>query len=83
MSGKTVLILGGGVGGVVSANALRQRLGPEHRIVVVDKRSEYVFTPSLLWVMVGWRQPGQITRDLRRLLRPGVKRQLDLPISDN
>ena len=61
MAGKTVLVLGGGVGGIVTANALRQRLGSEHRIVVVDKRGEHVYSPSLLWVMVGWRRPGQIT----------------------
>ena len=73
MAGKTVLVLGGGVGGIVTANALRQRLGSEHRIVVVDKRGEHVYSPSLLWVMVGWRRPGQITKDLRRLLRPGVE----------
>lgn len=73
MNGKTILILGGGVGGIVTANALRQRLGSEHRIVLVDKRAEYIFTPSLLWVMVGWRQAGQIRKDLRRLVRPGVE----------
>jgi len=73
MAAKRILILGGGVGGIVTANALRERLGAEHRIVVVDKRGEYVFTPSLLWVMVGWRRPEQITRDLPRLLRPGVE----------
>ena len=73
MNGTTTLILGSGVGGIVSANALRKRLGTEHRIVVVDKQSEHVFTPSLLWVMVGWRQPSRITKDLRRMLRPGVE----------
>ncbi|MCQ3979988.1 MAG: NAD(P)/FAD-dependent oxidoreductase [Anaerolineae bacterium] len=73
MNGKTILILGGGVGGIVTANALWQRLGSEHRIVLVDKRAEYIFTPSLLWVMVGWRQAGQIRKDLRRLVRPGVE----------
>jgi sulfide:quinone oxidoreductase len=72
MAGKTVLVLGGGVGGIVAANALRQRLAAEHRVVLVDKRGEYVFTPSLLWVMVGQRRPEQITKDLRRLARPGV-----------
>jgi len=41
--------------------------------VMVDKRAEYVFAPSLLWVMVGWRQPGQITKDLRRLLHSGIE----------
>ncbi len=73
MTGKTILILGGGVGGIVTANALRKQLGADHRVIVVDKRAEYVFTPSLLWVMVGWRRPQQITKDLRRLLRPDVE----------
>jgi sulfide:quinone oxidoreductase len=73
MTGKTILILGGGVGGIVTANALRQRLAPAHRIVVVDKQAEYVFTPSLLWLMVGWRQPRQITKPLPRMLRSGIE----------
>jgi sulfide:quinone oxidoreductase len=73
MSGQTVLILGGGVGGIVTANTLRDQLSSEHRIIVIDKRAEYIFTPSLLWLMVGWRQPGQITKDLRRLVRPGIE----------
>jgi sulfide:quinone oxidoreductase len=73
MTRKTILILGGGVGGIVTANALRERLDPEHRVVVVDKQARYVFTPSLLWVMVGWRRPAQIIKDLRRLVRPGVE----------
>lgn len=73
MAGKTTLILGGGVGGIVTANALRERLASEHRIVVVDKRAEYLFTPSLLWLMVGQRRLGQLTKDLHRLLRSGIE----------
>ena len=73
MVGRTVLILGGGIGGIATANSLRDQLGPEHRVVVVDKQADYVFTPSLLWVMVGWRQPKQITKSLHRLVRPGVE----------
>lgn len=72
MAGKTVLVLGGGVGGIVVANALRQRLAAEHRVTVVDKRGEFVFAPSLLWLMVGQRRPAEITKDLRRMLRSGV-----------
>ena len=48
MSGKKILVLGGGVGGIATANALREQLPLEHQVVVVDKRAEYVFTPSLL-----------------------------------
>jgi sulfide:quinone oxidoreductase len=73
MSGKTILILGGGVGGIVTANALRERLASEHRIIIVDKRAEYIFTPSLLWVMAGLRQPEQITKDLRHMLQSGIE----------
>jgi sulfide:quinone oxidoreductase len=73
MTGKTTLILGGGVGGIVTANALREQLGKEHRIVVVDKRAEYLFTPSLLWLMVGRRQPQQLTKALPRLLHAGIE----------
>jgi sulfide:quinone oxidoreductase len=73
MSIKTVLVLGGGIGGIVTANELRDRLASEHRVVVVEKRADYVFTPSLLWTMVGWRRPEQITKAVRRLVRPGVE----------
>jgi len=73
MNGKTILILGGGVGGIVTANALRAKLPTEHRIIVIEKNTEYLFTPSLLWVMVGWRRPGKISKSLHRLLNPGVE----------
>lgn len=73
MAGKTILVLGGGVGGLTAANALRKRLDASHRVVLVDKRGEHLFAPSLLWLMVGQRRPGQLTRDLRTLVRPGVE----------
>ncbi len=73
MNGKTILILGGGVGGIVTANALRAKLPIEHRVIVIEKNTEYLFTPSLLWVMVGWRRPEQITKSLPKLLSSGIE----------
>lgn len=73
MAGKNVVILGAGIGGVIAANALRQRLGPEHRIVLIDRQGQFVFTPSLLWVMVGKRRPAQISCPLGRLLQPRIE----------
>ncbi len=73
MSGKTVLILGGGIGGMVAASELRRLLPTEHRVVLVEKNPKHAFPPSFLWLMTGDRQPEQITRDVRRLVRPGVE----------
>jgi sulfide:quinone oxidoreductase len=73
MSGKTIAILGGGVGGIIAANELRRRLRREHRVVLVEKNTQHAFAPSFLWLMTGDRKPEQIVCDLRRLVRPGVE----------
>jgi sulfide:quinone oxidoreductase len=73
MAGSTTtLILGGGVGGVATARALRKRLPAAHRIVLVDRERDHVFAPSLLWLMVGQRTADAITRPLARLARKGI-----------
>jgi sulfide:quinone oxidoreductase len=69
---KTILILGGGVGGVATARALRRRLPTKHRVVLVDREPDHVFAPSLLWLMVGRRTAEAITRPLARLARKGI-----------
>ena len=76
MSGKTIVILGGGVGGLVTANELRRLLPQEHRIVLVERNSKHFFAPSFLWLMTGERRPDQIQRDVRSLLLPGIELEL-------
>jgi sulfide:quinone oxidoreductase len=73
MSGKTVLILGGGVGGLVAADRLRRALPRDHRVVLIERERQHLFQPSLLWVAVGDRRPEQIQRPLDRLARGGVE----------
>ena len=81
--GKTILILGGGIGGQVVANELRRTLPREHRVMVIERELTHAFAPSFLWVMMGSRRPEQITRDLRELVRPGVEvRQGDVRTID-
>jgi len=69
----TVLILGGGVGGTVAANALRHGLDTKDRIVLVDSQIDQLFAPSLLWLMVGQRRSDQLQRPIKSLLRPGIE----------
>ncbi len=69
----TVLILGGGVGGLVAANLLRKKLGKEHRILLADREDRHLFAPSLLWLMTGERTQEQIVRPLDRLARKGIE----------
>ena len=70
---QTVLILGGGIGGVAAANRLRKHLDRRHRIVLVNREEDFSFAASFLWVMNGSRQLEQITRPLRRLERRGIE----------
>lgn len=72
-TGKTILILGGGIGGIVSASRLRKKLPGEHRIVLVEINPQYIFTPSFLWLMTGLRTAGQISRPLSELGKKGVE----------
>lgn len=73
MAGKTIVILGGGVGGLVTANELRRHLDREHRVVLVDKEGKHIFWPSLLWLQVGLREPKSFVRDLGMLEKKGIE----------
>ena len=48
-----VLVLGGGFAGVVAAESLARRLGPEHRITLVSRQREFTFFPSLVRLAFG------------------------------
>lgn len=71
--GQTVIVLGGGVGGVVAANRLRRRLDRRHRVVLVNREPDFAFAASFLWVMSGRRSADQVTRPLRSLERRGIE----------
>ncbi|MGH9399081.1 MAG: FAD-dependent oxidoreductase, partial [Thermoanaerobaculia bacterium] len=70
---SSVLILGGGVGGLVAANTLRRSLPKTHRVVLVDREPSFVFAPSFLWLLTGARTAAAISRPLTRLERKGIE----------
>lgn len=70
---QTILVLGGGVGGLVTAVKLRKKLPKEHRVVLVDRERKHLFSPSLLWLMTGLRTSEKISRPLDRLRKKGIE----------
>lgn len=69
----TVLVLGGGIGGTACATRLRRKLPKSHRVVLVEREEHYVYSPSTLWLMVGDRTRGQVTRSREALERKGIE----------
>lgn len=60
-----VLILGGGFSGVVAAEELGLRLGREHRITLVARRSQFIFYPALVRLAFGECEPDDVSFDVR------------------
>jgi sulfide:quinone oxidoreductase len=68
-----IAILGAGTGGMPAAYEMRQKLGREHRVTVINAVDYFQFVPSNPWVAVGWRARGDITFPIRPSLeRRGI-----------
>jgi Uncharacterized NAD(FAD)-dependent dehydrogenases len=70
---KNILILGGGTGGLISAKHFSEELAKDANIVLVDKKDKTEFRPSYLYVMMGYREPNQVSAPLSLIERKGVK----------
>ncbi len=73
VSSQSVVVLGGGIGGVAAANRLRKRLDQRHRVILVNRYPDFTFAASYLWVMSGKRKASQVTRPLKALERRGIE----------
>ena len=72
MAGRTVVVLGGGVGGLVAAHGLRRRLPRIDRVVVVERERRHLYAPSYLWVLNGTRRPEGLARPLEKIRGHGI-----------
>jgi len=75
---KTILVLGGGIGGIRTARELSKKIGNEDginlaKILVFEKQQKSLFAPSLTWMMVGKRESEQIQDDLTNIQLGGIE----------
>ncbi|MGK5091961.1 FAD/NAD(P)-binding oxidoreductase [Deltaproteobacteria bacterium TL4] len=73
MKAKTIVVLGGGVGGLMAVNTLRSKLSTEHKVVLVERDTQHAFAPSFLWLMTGARRVEEITTQVNHLVQPGIE----------
>src|SRR5215470_20319252 len=66
---SNILVLGGGFAGVVAAETLARRLGPEHQVTLVSRHREFTFFPSLVRLAFGRLKAEDVFFDLSHAMR--------------
>jgi NADPH-dependent 2,4-dienoyl-CoA reductase/sulfur reductase-like enzyme len=60
-SPQQVVVVGSSFAGLTAALELRKRLDSQHKVLVLDRRPDFTFIPSLVWLPFGKRRPEDIT----------------------
>lgn len=69
-----IVILGAGLGGMPAAYEMREALGEQHQITLINASDSFQFVPSNPWLAVGWRKREDITFPVAPYLeRKGIK----------
>jgi sulfide:quinone oxidoreductase len=72
-----VVVLGGGVGGTLTANLIDKELGRDAHVTVVDPTGMHEYQPGYLYVALGEANGRWLARDERTLLRKSVDLAID------
>ncbi|MEW6165511.1 MAG: FAD/NAD(P)-binding oxidoreductase [Pseudomonadota bacterium] len=68
-----IVILGAGIGGLNAAYDMKEQVGPNDKVTVINDNPYFQFTPSNPWVAVSWRTRDDITFDMAPYLeRKGI-----------
>lgn len=73
----TIVIVGGGLGGIPMAYEMKDLARKEDKVVLVSDKDYYHFAPSNPWVAVNWRKRADITVPLAE---PLAKRHIELVV---
>lgn len=68
-----IVVLGGSFAGLTAALELKRLLEGKSEVALISKQDHFVFIPSLIWIPFGWREPEDISFDLKPTLeRRGI-----------
>lgn len=73
MNSNKVLILGGGSGGLATAGRLKELLGDNVSVTVIDKQTSFVMGFSLLRVMTSEKTEQEVTFPKEKVSQKGIK----------
>ena len=65
-----MVVLGGSYGGLTAAFEQKRHLGKKTDVTVVSDDDRFVFLPSVPWLIMCWRKPGDITLKVSEILKP-------------
>ncbi len=68
----SIVVLGGGFGGITAALELRAALGDAHRITLVERKADFMMGLRKLWILVGAGTRAEGSRDLAALRNFGI-----------
>jgi len=63
-----IVVVGGSFAGLAAALELRNLLPDEANITLVSNQHRFMFMPSLIWIMQGWREPEDISFAIKPVL---------------
>lgn len=69
---QKTLILGGGIGGIVSSTVLKKTMGSSMQVTVIDREAYHYYSASFPLLMIGERTPEEITRQLQVLTKKKI-----------
>ena len=63
-----IIVIGGSFAGLTAAFELKRLLKHTVDVTVIARQDQFVFIPSFIWIVPGWRRPDQLTFDLKPAL---------------
>lgn len=68
MRKPNVIVIGGSFAGLTAAFEIKRLLKHKVDVTVIARQDQFVFIPSFIWIVPGWRRPEQLTFDLKSAL---------------